>query len=126
MSELFGISEFFTFDCVQRIKAVLCLASRKYIKCPKQEEIINIEREIYNISGFSGVIGTVDGCHININAPGTVPADSFDKTMKHCVILMADKNSHIFKQDFLVYSMHGRRVFKSTFLCDKMENNPRQ
>ena len=61
-------------------------------------------------SGFPGILGAVDGCHISVQAPKEFQADYLDRTMKHSMNLMAvcdSKGRFIF-----VYcgSAHDQRV----------------
>ena len=76
-------------ECVQRIIDVLCRAGQKVIVWPAAERIPQISHEFQSLGRIPGVIGAVDGCHINIKASSETQADYIDRNQRHSINLMS-------------------------------------
>ena len=83
------MSEANAYNCVTRGIKFFCSLGPQYIKWPSSEEIPHVTSEFKAMAGFPGVVGVVDGCHIEIEAPEDVQADYLDRTSTHSVNLMA-------------------------------------
>lgn len=57
---------------VPRVSEAIVSLSQRFIKMPRQDEIVRQQNKFYQIARFPKVIGTVDGTHIRILSPGTV------------------------------------------------------
>lgn len=126
ISEMFGFSKSTVFECVQRVIDVLCAAGNRYITWPTAEEAIEFEREFRRLGSISGVIGALDGCHVNIKAPSETQSDYLDRTHTHSVNLMAVCSPDMrftFIQAGFPGSAHDSRVFKTCSLFTKMQQN---
>lgn len=79
------------------------------------------------MAGFPGVIGAIDGCHIEIKAPEETQADFLDRTCTHSINLMAvctaDKKFTHVNAGF-PGSAHDNRVFESTDLYTNICTSP--
>lgn len=64
---------------------IICAEADTYIKWPTPDEATAIEKEFKLVAGFPGVIGAIDGCHIEIKAPDDVQADYIDKNNRHSI-----------------------------------------
>lgn len=125
ISEMFGVSQRTVFDCVQRLIDVICKAGKDVFLWPTPPKLSEISHEFQEMGGIPGVVGALDGCHINIKAPSSTQADYVDRTQKHSVILIAvclpDKSFSYIQVGF-PGSAHDSRVLKSTSLYKKIQN----
>ena len=81
------------------------------------------------VSGFPGVVGAIDGCHIAIKAPKDVQADYIDRHSQHGITLLAvcDHRKKItFIDAGFPGSAHDSRVFRSSTLGKTLMSQPRQ
>ena len=123
----FGCVESTVHTCVESVIDILVQNANKFIKWPNSTEAANIEKEFSNFAGFPGVIGSVDGCHIDIKAPSMVQADYLDRTHKHSVNLMAicdHSKKFLYIHAGFPGSAHDNRVLKSTGFYTKLETDP--
>lgn len=123
ISKLFGVSQTAVFECVQRVIDVLCEAGKNVFLWPTHNEIPEVEQEFLSMGGIPGVVGAVDGCHIDIKAPSIHQADYIDRTQGHSVILhgvsLPDKRFSYVQIGF-PGSAHDSRVLRSTTLFKKI------
>ena len=63
---------------------VICNAGKGVFLWPTSPKISQIAHEFQEMGGIPGVVGALDGCHINIKAPSPTQADYVDKTQKQC------------------------------------------
>lgn len=127
MAELFGLSESAVFSAVQTFITIICSVGKNYIKWPTVIEAEDIEMNFKLMAGFPGVIGAVDGCHIEIKAPSEAQSDYIDRTNRHSINLMAVCNSEklfTFIDVGFPGSAHDSRVFKNTDLYRVISNSP--
>ena len=125
ISEMFGVSQRTVYDCVQRLIDVICNAGKDVFLWPTPPKISEIAHEFQEMGGIPGVVGALDGCHINIKAPSPTQADYVDRTQKHSVILLAvclPNKSFSYIQVGFPGSAHDSRVLKSTSLYKKIQN----
>ncbi|XP_043474045.1 uncharacterized protein LOC122506114 [Leptopilina heterotoma] len=69
VADRFNVSKSTAWECTMDVATALCADVQHHIRWPRGEEIETNEREFREIDGFPGVIGLVDGCHIEISAP---------------------------------------------------------
>ena len=89
IAEQFGVSESCVFFCVKFVITFLNRVSSTYIRWPTHEEAWQVEQEFKSVAGFPGVIGAIDGSHIEIKAPNDTQADYQDRRQRHSVNVMA-------------------------------------
>ncbi|XP_045118684.1 protein ALP1-like isoform X1 [Portunus trituberculatus] len=127
MAELFGLSESTVFSSVQLFINIICNVGYNYIKWPTMTEAKENSTKFKFMAGFPGVVGALDGCHIQIKAPTEAQADYINRTNRHSVNLMAVCNSELlftFIDVGFPGSAHDSRVFKNTELYSVMSNSP--
>lgn len=119
VAELFGYSESCVYKCVEKVIRSICDVAQTYIHFPTQEEAIVVEEGFRSVSGFPGVIGAIDGCHIEIKAPDNLQADYIDRSGTHSINLLAvcDHNKKL-TYTFAGYpgSAHDSRVYRDSAL----------
>jgi len=127
ISELFGYSESCIFQCVQMTLYIICAEADTYIKWPTPDEATAIEKEFKLVAGFPGVIGAIDGCHIEIKAPDDVQADYIDKNNRHSINLLAvcdiNKTFTYIGAGF-PGSAHDSRVYRCSTLGRTIQSDP--
>lgn len=126
ISEQFGYSEGCIFQSVQIVLDILCGQSDNYIKWPTPDEALEIEKEFKSVAGFPGVIGAIDGCHIEVKAPDDVQADYIDRNNRHSINLLAvcDHNKKFTYIDAgFPGSAHDSRVYRCSTLGRTIESN---
>lgn len=69
VADRFGIAKDTVWKSVFEVAVILATNTHHYIKWPAVHEMVHIEEEFRAITGFPGVIGAIDGCHIQISAP---------------------------------------------------------
>lgn len=126
ISEMFGVSQTAVFECLQRVIDVLCEVGKNVFQWPTPSQIPEVEQEFLLLGGIPGVVGAVDGCHIDVKVPAATQADYIDRTQRQNVILLGvclpDKRFSFVQVGF-PGSAHDSRVLKSTSLYEKMKNN---
>lgn len=83
----FDVSKGTAITAVRRVAKALCEVSQKYIIWPNEN---NIEDIVYNFSrarGFPGIIGAIDGTHLNIPAPKESPEAYINRKGRHSIQL---------------------------------------
>ncbi|XP_028045289.2 putative nuclease HARBI1 [Monomorium pharaonis] len=67
-------------NCILQLVPIL-------IQWPTINQRASIEEKFKNIAGFPGVIGAIDGCHINVMAPSTQQKCYQNRYVTHSIIL---------------------------------------
>ena len=91
----------------------LCSVADNVIRWPSFVEVENNETAFKEMANFPGVLGAIDGCHIQILAPDYCQHDYVDRNHNHTVNLMAVCDaSKKFTYCFAGYpgSVHDQRV----------------
>ncbi|XP_043469665.1 putative nuclease HARBI1 [Leptopilina heterotoma] len=74
IADRFGVAKSTAWQCMLDVATSLCARTGEFIKWPTGEAIERNKQEFLAIAGFPGVIGAIDGCHIQISAPRENPA----------------------------------------------------
>lgn len=127
IAEQFGLSEATVFNCVQRIIEILVGMAPDNIKWPTGSGVGETVAAFKEIAGFPGVVGAIDGCHIEIKAPDSTQSDFIDRTLRHSVNLLAVCDAE--KRFTYIYpgfpgSGHDSRVFRVSGLHQRMNAAP--
>ncbi|XP_051155337.1 putative nuclease HARBI1 [Leptopilina boulardi] len=69
IADRFGVSQSTAWTCMLDVASALCARVQDFIQWPTGEAVERNTREFQAFAGFPGVIGVVDGCHIQISAP---------------------------------------------------------
>ena len=88
-AETLGIPKSSAFEMTSVVIDSLVSAASEWIKWPTEDEQWEISSNFEARTGFPGIIGAVDGCHIGIVPPSEVQSDYINRKMQHSVNLMA-------------------------------------
>jgi hypothetical protein len=121
---LFGLSKGNVHFIFLQICTVLCMMMERYVKWPN---IFNCEQqadEILARTNFPGVIGAIDGCHIEIKAPVRNPYDFYNRKQFYSVILQGTCDMSLKFLDIFVGMpgrVHDARVFRLSPLSRQID-----
>lgn len=110
-----------------RIIKALCDMSGTLVKWPSPEEREVLSRAVLRKTGFPGVVGALDGCHINIVTPIFNPGPYFNRKQNHSIVLQAVADESLLFRDIYVGqpgSIHDSRVFRRSPLCSQLLDQP--
>ncbi|XP_011688403.1 PREDICTED: putative nuclease HARBI1 [Wasmannia auropunctata] len=104
---------------VRRVAKALCAISQNYITWPNENEIEEIVNGFSRTSSFPGIIGTIDGTHINIPAPKESPESYINRKGRHSIQLQSVcdhkmRFRHIYVGN--AGSIHDARIFRLSSL----------
>ncbi|XP_046408217.1 putative nuclease HARBI1 [Ischnura elegans] len=100
---------------VRRVTLALTTLAKKYIVWPTGEAAVGVIDGFARSSGFPGVIGAIDGTHIEIPAPNESAAAYVNRKGYHSIHLQAVCDSEaVFTHCYAgnVGSVHDARVFR--------------
>lgn len=55
---------------ISRVSASIASLRPRYINMPEGNELLDVQRDFYDIARFPRVIGCIDGTHIRVQSPG--------------------------------------------------------
>ncbi|XP_011313338.1 putative nuclease HARBI1 [Fopius arisanus] len=111
----FGVGKATARRAVKRVVKALCKMRTYFIRWPSHREALETAMRIEQWYKFPGVIGVVDGTHINIAAPNTDPQAYINRKGHHSLQLQVvcnDKLEFIHCCAGLPGSVHDMRGFK--------------
>jgi hypothetical protein len=120
-----GMSQASVSRCIMNcMKAIISLRPL-IIKFP--EDLNAVKHSFYNIAGFPGVIGLVDGSHIPICKPSGIPEPEIFRCRKGFYSINVQITCG---PDYRIYhivarwpgSTHDNRIFENSTLCFRMQN----
>ncbi|KAB0805097.1 hypothetical protein PPYR_02067 [Photinus pyralis] len=115
IGDRFNVSKSSIFHCLIRVCKILNSKGSVFIKWPKGNDAIKTIAGFKKIKSFPGVLGAIDGCHINICPPKHNSATYINRKGRPSMILqgVCDHNC-IFTDCFVGYpgSVHDARVFQ--------------
>ncbi|KAJ8910644.1 hypothetical protein NQ315_012512 [Exocentrus adspersus] len=79
------------------------------------------------LMGFPGIIGSIDGCHIDIKQPVDNAADFYNRKQRHSIILQAVCDDTCRFTDVFIGMpgrVHDARVYRSSPLYRKIRSDP--
>ncbi|XP_046395734.1 putative nuclease HARBI1 [Ischnura elegans] len=115
VSSLFDPSEATAVRAVRRVTLALTTLAKKYLVWPTGEAAVGVIDGFARSSGFPGVIGAIDGTHIEIPAPSESAAAYVNRKGYHSIHLQAVCNREaVFTHCYAgnVGSVHDARVFR--------------
>ena len=127
VSDRLGISKSTTHDVVWRICLAFCHLMEELIVWPKSEVLVTqTEAGFREISGLPGIIGAIDGSHINIIPPDDDEQSYYNRKKRHSIQVQAVCDHNLMFTN--VYagwpgSTHDGRVFRNSPLHDVATNN---
>ncbi|XP_023247672.1 protein ANTAGONIST OF LIKE HETEROCHROMATIN PROTEIN 1-like [Copidosoma floridanum] len=118
----FGVAKSTAWKSTFRVVKVLCNYRNYFIRWPSHEEAQETAVRIQEAHGFPGVIGALDGTHINISAPKNDPNAYINRKGKHSIqlqVICNDKLEFMHCYVGMPGSVHDMRVFKYSGVQDK-------
>lgn len=119
----FGISTGTGHLIFHAICRILCDLMVFEIRWPTIEESTTTAAYHFGKTGFPGVIGAIDGCHIPIKAPLNNPIDYYNRNSYHSVVLQGVCDHKMLFIDIFVGMpgrVHDARVFRNSPLYDEI------
>ncbi|KAJ1519059.1 hypothetical protein ONE63_011302 [Megalurothrips usitatus] len=83
----FGVASSTLFKEVHKIVDILCQLCNKFIVWPTEAEATIIRQQFKDRAGYPGVIGAIDGCHIDVLVPANDQQSYIDRKMNHSILL---------------------------------------
>lgn len=126
IADRFGVSESTVVMCRNKIIAALIGMRKNFIKWPNNMETQREEQEFNRRNGFPGIIGAVDGTHIQIKAPSNHPQSYVNRKHFHSLQLQCVcRHNMLFSHVFTGFpgSVHDSRVIQSS---DLWESGPQK
>ena len=130
ISDRFGVSEYSVLkSCKKIMNAILKYLTPNIITWPSEEDQREIASSFEDKTGFHGIIGAVDGTHIEIRAPHENPNDYINRKGYHSVVLqVVCREDRRFTNCFVGWpgSVHDSRVLRNSDLVneDRFFNDP--
>ena len=126
--DLFGIHQTTVQRIVHRISRLIASHSQTYIKFPSLDEQRARCIRFYEIAGFPGTIGLIDGTHIKIEKPATENSELYRNRKSYFSINVQLMMTADFKIADIVSrwyrSAHDSRILTNSQLYNKLENLP--
>nr|CAI5854005.1 unnamed protein product [Callosobruchus analis] len=122
ISKIFNVTRSSAHRVIRKIVQFLSQKSKSYIKWPNSQRL-NIVREGFRkMKGINGVVGAIDGCHINIKKPREDAPSYCNRMAKYSILIqgVCDHNKKFI--DLLVGeagSIHDARLLKRSSLYEK-------
>lgn len=121
IADRFGISESTVIVCRDRIFAAILKLRHKLINWPSPQELVEEAIEFQKRNGFPGIVGAIDGTHIQIKAPHNNPQRYVNRKQFHSIQLQCVcRHNMLFSDVFTGYpgSVHDSRVLKNSDLWE--------
>ena len=96
----------------------------EFVRWPLNTDIPNIQRGFFNIAGFPGIVGLIDGTHIRITAPSEHEEQYVNRKNFHSInVQVVVDNQCQFLQISAKWpgSTHDSRVLRESLLQNKFE-----
>ncbi len=124
VGDTIGISQSSVSRIVNLISSSLSRKLGEFVRWPAIADIQNIQRGFFNIAGFPGVIGIIDGTHIRILAPAEHEEQYVNRKNYHSInVQVVVDNRCCFTQINAQWpgSTHDSRVLRESRLADVFE-----
>ncbi|KAJ8962283.1 hypothetical protein NQ318_018262 [Aromia moschata] len=105
----------------------VCQLRHAYIQWPNQDSCNEIATRIEYKYGIPGVVGAIDGTHVQIKQPTHNPIDFFNRKDIHSIILQAVCDDNLLFTDIFVGMpgrLHDARVFRNSPIYQRLVDNP--
>ncbi|XP_033740007.1 protein ALP1-like [Pecten maximus] len=91
LSDRFGVTPFSVLHCIRNvISSINNTMLNRFVKWPENRELPEISQRFNDLGQheFPSVVGAIDGCHVQIEAPYVInPKSYFNRKKNHSVIL---------------------------------------
>ncbi|XP_066589735.1 putative nuclease HARBI1 [Prorops nasuta] len=129
VSDRFNMAKSTIWKCVFNVAHVLQNHRAEYIKWPEEHQLMQNVNKFAEISNFPGVVGAVDGCHIQISAPTENPNSYINRKGFHSIVLQGICDPHRkFIDVFIGYcgSVHDARIWQLSKIKHAIDSNPQR
>ncbi|XP_018402043.1 PREDICTED: putative nuclease HARBI1 [Cyphomyrmex costatus] len=113
LGDRFGVAPSTVYHELNCIVDILCRLSPKFIVWLKEYECAVVRQQFHDRAGYPGVIGAIDGCHIDILAPADDQDSYTDRKMNHSIILQG--GSLWWTKIFYLQVVKLKKYLKSNF-----------
>ncbi|XP_020298164.1 putative nuclease HARBI1 [Pseudomyrmex gracilis] len=124
VADRFGLPKTAAYNAFSEVVKILKNLMREYIKWPNADDYVENSTVFYRRSrGFPGVIGAIDGCHIQIKQPPGNANDYYNRKGFHSIILQGTCDHSGKFIDVLIGRpgrAHDAAVFRSSPLYTKL------
>ncbi|XP_018371529.1 PREDICTED: LOW QUALITY PROTEIN: uncharacterized protein LOC108766619 [Trachymyrmex cornetzi] len=123
--EKFNISKATVLKSVRRVTKAVTELAPLFVKWPEGNRSETVINRFPATSGFPGIIGAIDGTHINIRAPHINPESYVNRKGHHSIQLQAICDHELLFTHCLaghVGSVHDQRVFRLSEVSDYLED----
>lgn len=123
----FNVSKSTVKTCLNKvINGLVSDVCKNAIKMPRTEnERVSIANRFEEIAGMRDVLGAIDGCHIDMQAPiGKKKSQFFDRSKNYSIVLQAVCDADLFFIDIDIRwpgSVHDARVLRTSDLHANVE-----
>ncbi len=93
IADRFDTSKSILWRCIQKAVKVTSSLSPEFIKWPSSGEMESISQQFEENSGFPGLVGSIDGCHIAIKAPTSNPESYINRKGFPSILLQGVVNN---------------------------------
>jgi hypothetical protein len=130
VGDRFGVSRGRAYRILNKFTKQLSGHVNKFIKWPSREDmfdVVNNFNAVHANTSFPGVVGCVDGTHIQIPQPDVDAPSFYCRKGYHSVILQAVCTSKLYFTDIYVGwpgSVNDARVWRNCPLYQKLMQNP--
>ncbi|GAB1867686.1 Nuclease harbi1 [Camponotus japonicus] len=87
IGDRFAVAQSTVFKEARTIIHILCDLSNTFIVWLKESEYVALSRQFEARAGFPGVIGAIDGCHIEVVPPANQQSSYIDRTCNYSITL---------------------------------------
>ncbi|KAB0804394.1 hypothetical protein PPYR_01364 [Photinus pyralis] len=101
--------------------------THQFIEWPNARTCNEIASRIETKYGIPGVVGAIDGTHIQIKQPTHNPVDFFNRKDVHSVVLQGICNDKLIFTDVYIGMpgrLHDARIFRNSPIYNRLVNNP--
>lgn len=119
-----GVVFFHYLYIIQALREMI----HKYVQWPNREERAEIKLRFFQMCGYYGVVGAIDGVHIYITAPLDEKHAYVNRHHTHSILAQAVCDHNLLVRDLYVGepgSLHDSRMFRRSPLCPNLLERPR-
>lgn len=127
--DLFGVHQSTAGRIVHRVSTAISELRPKYITFPSEEEQQRIKRQFYGIKEFPGVIGCIDGTHVELSMKPDVQCPELFRNRKNrfSINVQVLFDAELSIRDIVTRwygSAHDARIFRESLVNDKLQDLP--
>ena len=124
IGDRFNVTDSTVITCKRQIVSALANSLKtRFVKWPGQNELDGIAQAFDDMGNyhFPGILGAIDGCHIEIEAPSENPNAYYNRKQFHSIILQGVCNHELVFTSINVGwpgRVHDAKVFRNSKLFD--------